>query len=212
MRRSRSKAARLRCSTLSGFPGTHSPSNPVAATCRSGRHGEWQTHPLGARPRGYVCLPCRGAAGCNDAGHKLPIPGAAWIPKQSRISAKFADVTWNSVLLYPAGYFSRDIKFETALRLPEGWKFACALDVKSQNGNQVQFKETTLNTLVDSPLYAGPISSVSISPLARTTRFISMSSPTSLADLEITPEELQYPQEPCDRSAEAFQLASLRSL
>jgi len=38
------------------------------------------------------------------------------------------------------GNFSRDIKFAAALRLPEGWKFACALEVKSQNGNLVQFQ------------------------------------------------------------------------
>jgi predicted metalloprotease with PDZ domain len=113
-------------------------------------------------------------------------------PKRGRISAKFADVTWNSVLLYPAGHFSRDIKFETAIRLPEAWQFACSLDVKSQNGNLVQFKETTLNTLVDSPLYAG----VNFKRLDLST---GPDNPVYLdvfadkpADLEITPEELQY--------------------
>ena len=94
--------------------------------------------------------------------------------------------------LYPAGYFSRDIKFETALRLPEGWKFACSLDVKSQNGNLVQFKDTTLNTLIDSPLYAG----VNFKRLDLST---GPDNPVYLdvfadkpADLEITPEELQF--------------------
>ncbi|HTD57103.1 MAG TPA: hypothetical protein VK670_17060, partial [Silvibacterium sp.] len=76
-------------------------------------------------------------------------------PQQGRISNKFADLTWNSVLLYPAGYFSRQIRFAPELRLPDGWKFASALDVKSQDGNVIQFKDTTLNTLIDSPLYAG---------------------------------------------------------
>jgi predicted metalloprotease with PDZ domain len=113
-------------------------------------------------------------------------------PKRGRISSKFADVTWNSVLLYPAGYFSRDIKFEPTLRLPESWKFACALDVKSQDGNLVRFKETSLNTLVDSPLYAG----VNFKRLDLST---GPDNPVHLdvfadkpADLEITPEELQY--------------------
>ena len=75
-------------------------------------------------------------------------------PSEGRISTKFADLTWNAVLLYPAGHFSRRIAFAPAVRLPEGWKFATALAVKSQDGNLVHFKETTLNTLVDSPLYA----------------------------------------------------------
>ena len=100
-------------------------------------------------------------------------------PKHGRISSKFADVTWNSVLLYPAGYFSRDIKFETSIRLPEGWKFACALDMKSQDGNLVQFKETTLNTLIDSPLYAGANFKRVDCPAVRTIPSSSISSPTS---------------------------------
>src|SRR5271155_4907102 len=50
---------------------------PNRPTCRPCRHGEWQTHSLGARPRKHVRIPCRGATGCNDAGYKLPVPGPA---------------------------------------------------------------------------------------------------------------------------------------
>src|SRR5208282_5615785 len=113
-------------------------------------------------------------------------------PRRGRISSRFADVTWNSVLLYPAGYFSRDIQFAPAVRLPEGWKFASALEVKSQNGSVVHFKDTTLDTLIDSPLYAG----------VNFKRFDLSTGPENLvyldvfadkpADLEITPEELRY--------------------
>ena len=70
------------------LPGTHSPSNPVGATCRSGRHGEWQTHPVGARPGEHVRIPCRGAAGCNDAGYKLPVSG----PAGSKTRSHFLEV------------------------------------------------------------------------------------------------------------------------
>jgi predicted metalloprotease with PDZ domain len=113
-------------------------------------------------------------------------------PKRGRISAKFADVTWNSVLLYPAGYFSRDIKYEAAIRLPDGWKFACAMDVKSQNGNLVQFKETTLNTLIDSPLYAGAhFKRLDLSTAPDNPVYLDVFADKP-ADLEITPEELQY--------------------
>src|ERR1035437_6740913 len=146
---------------------------------------------MGARPRGHVRVPCRGAKRCNNAGYTFPVPG----PAGSKTRPHFREVRrryLNSVLLYPAGYFSRDIKFETAIRLPEAWQFACSLDVKSQNGNLVQFKETTLNTLVDSALYAG----VNFKRLDLST---GPDNPVYLdvfadkpADLEITPEELQY--------------------
>ena len=158
------------------LPGTHSPSNPIGELAglvitANGKRIAWKRDRVNMYAF-HVEVPQDASA--LDINFQFLAPMDS---KRGRISTKFADVTWNSVLLYPAGYFSRDIKFEATIHLPEGWKFACALDVKSQNGNQVQFKETTLNTLVDAPLYAVRTSSVWICPLARTTRFISMSSP-----------------------------------
>lgn len=136
------------------LPGTHSPSNSVGDVAglvitANGKTVSWTRDSVDMYAF-HVEVP-------KDAT-KLEVNFqvlAPLDPKHGRISTKFADVTWNSVLLYPAGYFSRDIKFETAIRLPEAWQFACSLDVQSQNANLVQFKETTLNTLIDSPLYAG---------------------------------------------------------
>ncbi|HWO37055.1 MAG TPA: hypothetical protein VNO32_50410 [Candidatus Acidoferrum sp.] len=173
------------------LPGTHSPSNPASELAGlivtvNGKRIPWVRDRVDMyafhveAPKDSTTL---------DINFQYLAPQD---PKRGRISAKFADVTWNSVLLYPAGHFSRDIKFETAIRLPEAWQFACSLDVKSQNGNLVQFKGTTLNTLVDSPLYAG----VNFKRLDLST---GPDNPVYLdvfadkpADLEITPEELQY--------------------
>ena len=173
------------------LPGTHSPSNPASELAglivtANGKRIPWVRDRVDIyafhveAPKDATTL---------DMNFQYLAPQD---PKRGRISAKFADVTWNSLLLYPAGYFSRDIKFETAIRLPEAWKFACSLDVKSQNGNLVQFQETTLNTLIDSPLYAG----VNFKRLDLST---GPDNPVYLdvfadkpADLEITPEELQY--------------------
>jgi len=173
------------------LPGTHSPSNPVGEVAglvvtANGKPIPWVRDSVNMYAF-HVELPQDATA--LDVNFQYL---ASLDSKRSRISSKFADVTWNSVLLYPAGHFSRDIKFEAAIRLPEAWKFACSLDVKSQNGNVVEFKETTLNTLVDSPLYAG----------ANFKRFDLSAGPDNPvyldvfadkpADLDITPEELQY--------------------
>jgi predicted metalloprotease with PDZ domain len=173
------------------LPGTHSPSNPVAdlaglVVTANGKRVPWVRDRVDMYAF-HVEAP-QGATSLDLNFQYL----ASLDPKRSRISSKFADVTWNSVLLYPAGYFSRDIKFETTLRLPEGWHFACSLDVESQNGNLVQFKNTTLNTLIDSPLYAG----------VHFKRLDLSTGPDNLVyldvfadkpgDLEITPEELQF--------------------
>jgi predicted metalloprotease with PDZ domain len=173
------------------LPGTHSPSNPVAelaglAVTANGKHVPWVRDRVDMYAF-HVEAP-KDATSLDVNFQYL----ASLDPKRSRISSKFADVTWNSVLLYPAGYFSRDIKFEAALRLPVAWKFACALDVKSQNGNLVQFKETTLNTLIDSPLYAGiNFERVDLSTGPDNPVFLDVFADKP-ADLEITPEELQF--------------------
>jgi predicted metalloprotease with PDZ domain len=173
------------------LPGNHAPSNQVAAVAglvvmANGKKIPWLRDPVDMYAF-HVELPQDATKLDVSFQYLAPLD-----PKQSRISAKFADLTWNSVVLYPAGYFTRDIKVETGLRLPEGWKFACALEVKSQSGSRVQFKETTVNTLIDSPLYAG----------VNFKRFDLSTGPDNPVyldvfaekpgDLEISPQELQY--------------------
>jgi predicted metalloprotease with PDZ domain len=62
-------------------------------------------------------------------------------------------VPWQSVVLYPAGWFVRNIPVTARLKLPSGFGFVTALD--SQPGSSVEFATTSLETLVDSPVFAG---------------------------------------------------------
>ena len=108
------------------------------------------------------------------------------------MSSKMADLAWNTVLLYPAGHFARRISFAPSIKLPADWQFASALEVKSHEGNTVSFKDTQLNTLVDSPLYAGvnfKRVDLSTGPANRVYMDVVSDKP---ADLAITPEELQF--------------------
>lgn len=126
--------------------------------------------------------------------------------KEGRISfsSEIADLSWNTVVLYPAGHFSRRIHFTPSIRLPEGWKFATALEASSQEGNLVQFKETTLNTLVDSPLYAGVnYERVDLSPDANNPVYLDVFADTP-AELKMTPEELQDHQNLVKEAAKLF--------
>jgi predicted metalloprotease with PDZ domain len=65
------------------------------------------------------------------------------------------DVQWRPEILYPAGYFERDILVHAALKLPAGWQFGTALEAERAGGDTTVFKPVTLNVLLDSPLYAG---------------------------------------------------------
>jgi predicted metalloprotease with PDZ domain len=64
-------------------------------------------------------------------------------------------VSWNQVLLYPAGFPSRDIDYVPTLTIPKGWQFGTALPVAKQDANTIEFSPVALNTLVDSPVLTG---------------------------------------------------------
>jgi predicted metalloprotease with PDZ domain len=173
------------------LPGTHSPSNPVGnlgglVITANGKSVPWLRDRVNVWAF-HIEVPKDAGALALTFQYLAPVK-----PQQGRISTKMADLTWNSVLLYPAGYFARRIQFSPELKLPEGWKFATALDVKSQNGSLVQFKDVSLNTLIDSPLYAGVnYKRVDVSTGPDNPVYLDVFADKP-EQLEITPEELQY--------------------
>ena len=70
-------------------------------------------------------------------------------------SDKLAVVSWNTLLLYPAGYDDHSITYQASLKVPEGWQIGTALPFADQNGQTYNFKPTSLYTLVDSPVITG---------------------------------------------------------
>ena len=71
------------------------------------------------------------------------------------VTPEMLNLQWNAVVLYPAGYFSRQITVEPSVRLPDGWQFATALETASTTAGVTTFKPVPLETLVDSPMFAG---------------------------------------------------------
>jgi len=71
------------------------------------------------------------------------------------ITDEMLNIQWEKAILYPAGYYSRQITVQPTLRLPAGWQYGAALDTTSfQNGVAV-FAPITLEHLADSPVFAG---------------------------------------------------------
>ena len=173
------------------LPGTHSPSNEVGrlaglVVTANGTRVAWMRDRVDMHAF-HIDVP-QGATSLEVNFQYL----GAIDPKRSRVSSTFADLTWNSVVLYPAGYFARDINFSTKLKLPSGWKYATALETKSQNGDQVQFADTTLNTLIDSPLYAGVnFKRLDLSTGPDNEVYLDIFA-DKVSDMEVTPEELQF--------------------
>jgi len=138
------------------IPGAHSPVGTISRiagimTSVDGKHVQWIRDQINV----YAFhVPLGAGARTVDVqfDYLSPIKSA-----EGRIewSDAIVDLAWNEVVMYPAGFFSRDIPFDVTVKLPQGWKYATALETASNENSAVKFKRTTLNTLVDSPLYGG---------------------------------------------------------
>src|SRR5580658_1888409 len=109
---------------------------------------------------------------------------------QGRIvtTPEMLNLQWNAVTLYPAGYYVRRIAVAASAKFPEGWKAATALEVASQEGATVHFKQVALDTLVDSPVFAG--ANVRVETLSPDVRLnIMADQPEQLAATE---EQIQF--------------------
>ena len=172
------------------FPGWHAPAPTIAnlaglVVTANGKRIPWVRDRVNVRAF-HIDVP----PGTTNLGVEYQFL-APMNAEEGKISSRIADLSWFCYVLYPAGHFSRQIHYAPSLRIPEGWKFATALQVASQEGNLIHFQETTLNTLIDSPVYAGVnFKRVDLSSGPDNPVYLDVFSDTP-GQLEITPEELQ---------------------
>jgi predicted metalloprotease with PDZ domain len=101
-----------------------------------------------------------------------------------------AVLEWNLVVLYPAGAPSDGLTYQPSIRLPQGWKFASALTVAKQHGEDIDFAPVSLTTLVDSPVLAGQyFRSVALATDVQPPHHLDIAA-DSAAALEITPDQV----------------------
>ena len=77
-------------------------------------------------------------------------------PNQGRvvITPKMLNIQWESVSLYPAGYYTRQIPIQATVTYPEGWQAATALRGQ-KSGSTVAYQTIDYEALQDSPVFAG---------------------------------------------------------
>jgi len=137
-------------------PGNHGPNIPLTQLAglkfsAGGKPLEWTRDPVQVHAF-HVTVP-EGAT-TLEAEYQFLSPLDT---SQGRITMTddILGVQWQSVALYPAGYHARRITVQPTLTLPAGWQFASSLAVEGRTGDEVRFKPHDLDTLVDSPLFAG---------------------------------------------------------
>ncbi len=138
------------------IPGDHEPSGAIDKVAglmvhANGKRLEWTRDPAHVAAF-HIDVP-RGVK-------KLDVDFQFLTPQkhdQGRIlmTPEMLSLAWNQVALYPAGYFNRDINVQASITLPKDFKFATALGVAHERGNEVTFKPIDFENLVDSPMVAG---------------------------------------------------------
>jgi predicted metalloprotease with PDZ domain len=115
---------------------------------------------------------------------------------------KMTVLSWNTVLLYPAGWTSDQITYQASLRLPEGWKFGTPLPVASQSGAELKFNPVSLTTLVDSPVIAGVY--LRVVPLSENPRQEMDIAADHAGDLDAPQEEFDHYKALTDQALKLF--------
>ncbi|WP_438863557.1 M61 family metallopeptidase [Neptunicella sp.] len=107
------------------------------------------------------------------------------------MTPEMLNLQWDTVALYPAGYYTRQIQVEPSVTLPKNWKFATALEQDGHKGNTYKFDDIDFENLVDSPMFAGiHYKKVDLDPGADTPVFLNIFADRE-KDLEISDEGLQ---------------------
>jgi predicted metalloprotease with PDZ domain len=139
-------------------PGNHSPSarSRIARVAglvitANGNPVAWSRDPVNIYAF-HVPLPPKSNSVEVDFQYLAPPSGDFGRPETT---TNILTLDWDAVLLYPAGYYARQIQFDARLRVPAGWQMASALEHVAEQADYAHFRTTTLETLVDSPVYAG---------------------------------------------------------
>jgi predicted metalloprotease with PDZ domain len=105
----------------------------------------------------------------------------------------------NSVSLYPAGYYTRQIPIQMTVKYPAGWTAAGAVPAKV-TGSTYTYDTTNYEVLVDSPMLAGKYGKTwALSPRVNLNVFAD--DPKELA---ATPEQIAAHQRLVDQAAKTF--------
>ena len=172
--------------------GTHAPADRMLAQfaglmlSANQQRLEWVRDPLNAYAF-HVDVPA--GVGTLDAEFEFlsPVEG-----NQGAVvmSPEMLAVHWESLVLYPAGFYAHGIMVKPGVTLPLNWQFAGALEVSDKSGADVRFKPVNLEELIDSPIYAGRnFKRIDLDPGAKVAVFLDMFADNP-ANLDATPKQI----------------------
>jgi predicted metalloprotease with PDZ domain len=141
------------------LPGNHAPSGPIERLAGLTITANGTTIAWSRDPTDVFAFHVQVPADVHsiDVDYQYLSPPSAKIGR-SEIGHNVMILDWNEFVLYPAGYYTQQIAVQPTLTLPMDWKYASALEPALAGSAQLTvtpFNRLPLDTLIDSPVYAG---------------------------------------------------------
>jgi predicted metalloprotease with PDZ domain len=138
------------------LPGTHAPEGPIdrlagLSITAAGKPLAWTRDTVNVYAFRLRLPPGTGAVDI-EFDYLSPTSAKVGTPQMNH---ELLILEWNDVLLYPAGYYARQIPVSASLRLPAGWTLATALETRAREDDVATFARVSLEKLIDSPVIAG---------------------------------------------------------
>ncbi len=138
------------------LPGTHAPEGPIdrlagLTVTAGGKVVSWERDTVNV----YAFRPHMPAGTRSlelSFDYLSPTSGKVGDPQMTQ---ELLILEWNDVILYPAGHFARQIPVSASAKFPQGWTQATALEPQAHTGDRTSYERASLETLIDSPVYAG---------------------------------------------------------
>ncbi|MRX08231.1 peptidase M61 [Pseudoduganella sp. FT25W] len=187
------------------IPGNHGPSGAINQfagfkVSANGQPLEWTRDPVNIFAF-HLTVP-KGASGVEvEFEYLSPVEANQG---RTTMTNDILGVQWQSVALYPAGYATNKITVQPNLTVPAGWQYGSALEQQARTGDDVAFKPLDLETLVDSPLFAGRyFRRIDLDPGAKIPVHLNVVA-DSADQLEATPEQIAPHREMVQQAYKLF--------
>lgn len=179
------------------IPGEHGPTGPITdlvslKITAGGAPVPWRRD-LADMNSFDVDVP-RGVSLLDISLDYIATPDGAGFSSGGSTTEKLAVLSWNQMLLYPKGIPVDQLNYQAELKVPAGWRYGSALPIESESGQRVQFKPSSLTTLIDSPVLMGAyFKTVELSPGETPPHYLHIAADSERA-AQITPDEVKHLQ------------------
>ena len=140
------------------IPGEHGPTGPIADVVNLRMRAKDETvawHRDSMNLYAFHVTVPPGSSTLDVAFDFISPADAGGFSSGSSMTTELAVLSWNQYVLYPQGAPSDQLRYQAKLRLPHDWHYGTALPVVKESGDEVEFQQVSLTTLVDSPVSAG---------------------------------------------------------